>query len=176
MTATASGRSLQHILVTGGTGFLGAWVIRQLVLDGFTVSAIKRKESPLPNFIEPELLGKVNWLEGDILDLISLEDAMQGVDAIIHSAAIVSFLAEDRKKMFTTNVEGTANIVNLALEMGIKRVVMVSSVAALGRTAKGEEVDEKKAGPKVNPTPITHFQNTGPRWKCGAPWPKASMA
>lgn len=145
MTATPSGRSLQHILVTGGTGFLGAWVIRQLVLDGFRVSAIKRKDSPTPTFIEPALLSKVNWLEGDVLDLISLEDAMQDIDAVIHSAAVVSFLAADRKKMYTTNVEGTANVVNLALELGIKRVVLVSSVAALGRTAKGEEVDEKKS-------------------------------
>lgn len=145
MTTTPSDRSLQHILVTGGTGFLGAWVIRQLVLDGFRVSAIKRKESTIPAFIEPDILGQVNWLEGDVLDLVSLEDALQGVDAVIHSAAIVSFLKEDRKKMYTTNVEGTANLVNLALEMGIKRLVMVSSVAALGRTAKGEEVDEKKS-------------------------------
>lgn len=145
MTQLSPQLSYKKILVTGGTGFLGAWIIRALVIDGFEVRAIKREESRLPFFIEKKILDKVDWVEGDVLDIISLQQAMIGIDAVIHAAAIVSFHAADRRKMYTTNINGTANIVNLALESGIQRIIHISSVAALGRTRNGEKVSEKKA-------------------------------
>lgn len=55
-------------------------------------------------------------MEGDILDVVALQDAMESVDTVIHSAAIVSFLRKDREQMYQVNVEGTANVVNMALE------------------------------------------------------------
>jgi dihydroflavonol-4-reductase len=69
---------------------------------------------------------------------------MVGMDAVIHAAAKVSFDAADRSEMFRTNIEGTANVVNLALEAGISKVLHVSSVAALGRTKNGDTVTEEK--------------------------------
>lgn len=135
---------MNHILVTGGTGFLGAYILSRLILDGYKVTAIKRKDSALPNFIDPEILQQVNWLEGDVLDIGSLDDAMENVDAVIHAAAIVSFHKADRLKMYATNINGTANVVNMAIEKGIKKMVHVSSVAALGRTKLGEIIDENK--------------------------------
>jgi dihydroflavonol-4-reductase len=63
---------------------------------------------------------------------------------VIHSAATVSFVKKDRKAMYQTNVDGTANVVNIALEKNIKRFVHISSVAALGRTASGGHVNEEK--------------------------------
>lgn len=135
----------QKILVTGGTGFLGAWIIRQLVMDGFIVRAIKRENSSLPFFIESTILQEVEWVDGDILDPGSLFDAMEGMDGVIHSAAVVSFHSSDRNRMYSANVSGTANVVNIALETGVRRVVHVSSVAALGRTRQGDMVDETKA-------------------------------
>ena len=69
---------------------------------------------------------------------------MEGMDAVIHSAAKISFVPGDDKEMFKTNIEGTANVVNAALLKNIKRLVHISSVAALGRTANGETVTEKK--------------------------------
>jgi len=133
-----------NVLVTGGTGFLGAYIIRQLIMGGYRVTALRRSGSTSPFFIEPSILSQVTWLEGDVLDLGSLEDAMQNADAVIHAAAIVSFHPADRQLMYSTNVHGTANVVNTAIEMGISRVIHVSSVAALGRTEKGETVDESK--------------------------------
>lgn len=133
------------VLVTGGTGFLGAWIIRQLVMDGYKVRAIKRENSELPVFIEPAAMQQVEWVEGDVLDIGSLYDAMDGTEAVIHSAAVVSFHRADRRKMYATNVKGTANVVNLALETGVRRLVHVSSVAALGRTRQGDRVDETKS-------------------------------
>jgi dihydroflavonol-4-reductase len=73
-----------------------------------------------------------------------LEDAMQNTDAVIHAAAKVSFVSDERDDMMQTNIEGTANVVNTAIAQNIQRVVHVSSVAALGRTAGGETIDEEK--------------------------------
>jgi len=134
---------LNKVLVTGGTGFIGAYIIKELVEKSYHVRAIRRSNK-LPFFIPLDILNKVEWVNGDVLDVISLNEAMQGVDAVIHSAALVSFDRRERKQMYNTNVDGTANVVNLSLENGIKKLVHISSISALGRTATGEKVDEEK--------------------------------
>ena len=133
----------KKILVTGGTGFLGAYIIKELVEKGFNVRAIKRT-ARTPSFISPSIFGKVDWVDGDILDVLSLEDAMEGMDTVIHSAAVVSFVKKGRKRMYQVNVDGTANVVNMALEKNVRRLVHISSVAALGRTLEGGHVNEEK--------------------------------
>ena len=132
-----------RILVTGGTGFLGSYILQTLVQQGYQVRALRRG-SKLPVWIDQQVLQQVEWVEGDILDVVALEDAMENVTAVIHSAAVVSFAKKDRAQMYHVNVEGTANVVNIALEKNIKRLVHISSVAALGRTAGGTEVTEDK--------------------------------
>jgi dihydroflavonol-4-reductase len=132
------------ILVTGGTGFLGAYIIKNLVEKGYSVRAIRRENSRLPFFIPAGILQKVEWVEGDVLDVMSLEDAMDGVDAVIHSAAKVSFLPGEKAEMLQVNIEGTANVVNMALDKNIRRLIHISSVAALGRTTIGETVTEDR--------------------------------
>src|SRR5688500_5433541 len=132
------------ILITGGTGFIGSYIIRQLISTGHQVRAIRRSTSKLPFYIPDHLLAHVEWVEGDVLDMQSVADAMQGVESIVHSAAMVSFQQKDRDEMYQINVEGTANLVNLALENNIRRFLHVSSVAAMGRTQQGETVTEKK--------------------------------
>ncbi len=97
----------------------------------------------MPLFINEAILQKVEWVEGDILDLCSLIEAMEGIDIVIHSAAIVSFSKQDRARMYQVNVEGTKNVVNSALEQGVKRMIYISSVAAIGRKLTGAMVDEK---------------------------------
>lgn len=131
------------VLLTGGTGFLGAYILKNLIEKGFTVRATRRSAA-LPFFIPSEILEKVEWVDADVLDVVSLEDALEGVWAVIHAAAIVSFDRKDRDKMYQVNVEGTANVVNCAVESGVKRLIHVSSVAALGRTSRKEMVTEEK--------------------------------
>lgn len=131
------------VLVTGGTGFLGAYIIKELIEKGYTVRAIRRSDK-LPFYISGNILEKVEWVSGDILDIVSLEEAMEGVDAVIHAAAKVSFARSDRSALLHTNIEGTANVVNIALARDLKRFIHISSVAALGRTANGEQVTEEK--------------------------------
>jgi nucleoside-diphosphate-sugar epimerase len=131
------------ILVTGGTGFLGSYIIKQLIEKGYAVRAIRRSNKLL-FWIPKEIVDKVQWMEGDVLDVVALEEAMEGVDTVIHSAAVVSFVKKERKNMYQVNEDGTANVVNMMLEKNIRRLVYISSVAALGRTADGGHVNEEK--------------------------------
>ncbi|HEV7620958.1 MAG TPA: NAD-dependent epimerase/dehydratase family protein, partial [Flavisolibacter sp.] len=84
------------VLVTGGTGFLGAYIIENLVKKGHHVIATQGK-SQRPFFIPPEIIGKVDWVKGDILDVDFVHEVTKGIDNIIHTAALVSFSAKDRK-------------------------------------------------------------------------------
>ncbi|MBS1563755.1 MAG: NAD-dependent epimerase/dehydratase family protein, partial [Bacteroidetes bacterium] len=131
------------VFITGGTGFLGAYIIRALVEKGYAVRALRRRRQ-LPFFIPAAVFDKVEWIEGDVLEPASLENGMRGMDAVIHAAAIVSFSAADRLPMYQTNVDGTANVVNAALLTGVGRFVHISSVASLGREAGGGTVTEEK--------------------------------
>lgn len=133
----------KRILVTGGTGFLGAYIIKKLVEKNYSVRSIKRK-SPLPFFISDEIFSKVEWIDSNILDVVGLGEAMLNIDCVIHSAAMVSFSRHTRGEMYKVNIEGTENVVNLALENGVRKFIHVSSVAALGRTGKASTVTEEK--------------------------------
>jgi nucleoside-diphosphate-sugar epimerase len=131
------------ILVTGGTGFLGAYIIKELVQKNYAVRAIRRSNK-LPFFIPQAIFNKVEWVDGDVLDIIALQEAMDGIDMVIHAAAKVSFVPKERSEMFKTNIEGTANVVNIALEKNIRRFIHVSSIAALGRTGNGATINEQQ--------------------------------
>lgn len=80
-----------------------------------------------------EATNAIRWVEGDILDVLSLEKALEEVDYVIHAAAVVSFSPRDRNRMLKINVEGTANVVNACLHKGKIKLCYLSSVAALGR-------------------------------------------
>ncbi|RPD38597.1 NAD-dependent epimerase/dehydratase family protein [Chitinophaga barathri] len=127
------------ILVTGGTGFLGSYLLRALVKSGKPVRALYRNR--IPGQVN-DFKDKVEWFQADVLDTGALEDAMQGITEIYHCAAIVSFHPEKRDEMFRTNIEGTANVVNMAIDAGIRKIVHVSSVAALGRARQQTALNE----------------------------------
>lgn len=131
------------VFVTGGTGFLGAYILKKLVEKGIPVRALRRS-SKRPFFIPPAVFEKVEWVSGDVLDVVSLHEAMQGVSGVIHAAALVSYQPSDRKRLYQVNVEGTANVVNAALDAGVNRFVHISSIAALGRSARAEKITEAR--------------------------------
>ncbi len=128
---------LKTILVTGASGLVGSHLVQQLVADGKTVRALYR--SSIPVFKKAE---KVDWVRGDILDIVFLEDALNGVEQVYHCAAIVSFDPNHKDLLYKTNVEGTANVVNACINSNIQKLLYVSSVAALGRTGKEALIDE----------------------------------
>jgi dihydroflavonol-4-reductase len=125
------------VLVTGGAGLLGKELITQLLAQGKIVRAIYNK-TPLPDFHSPDL----QQLQCNILDVIGLEEAMAGIEQVYHCAAIVTFNPKRKQELFKINIEGTANVVNAALEAGVKKMVHVSSVAALGRIRENEMINE----------------------------------
>jgi dihydroflavonol-4-reductase len=120
-----------EILITGITGLVGAAFAKKAIEQGHVVRGFCRENANKTNLKEIE--DKIIYYEGDILDVLSLERALIGVDWVFHAAAMVSFNPKDRNQMSKINIEGTANIVNLSLTAGIKRFCFVSSVAALGK-------------------------------------------
>lgn len=118
------------VLVTGGTGFLGLELVEQLVANGEAVRVIYRDAKRLEKLRHLE--DKVEFFEADILDVSLLEQAMQGITSVYHSAAHISFRKADYNQLMKVNVEGTANVVNAMLFAGVKRLVHVSSIAAIG--------------------------------------------
>lgn len=125
------------ILVTGGAGLVGNELITQLLAKGERVTAIYNK-TPLANF-ENSLLEQYPC---NIMDTSGLDEVMQGMKKVYHCAAIVTFNPARKRDLFAVNVEGTANVVNAAINAGVKKMVYVSSVAALGRIREDEVITE----------------------------------
>ncbi len=135
-------------LITGATGLLGSYLAKLLIAKGEKVRAIKRKTSDL------SLLGafadRIEWVEADLLDIGSLEDAMKGVSYVYHCAAVISFIPSEIDYMLKVNIEGVSNVMNAALAVGVKKVVHVSSEAAFGVALEGKIIDESFADPNIN--------------------------
>ncbi len=125
------------ILITGASGLVGSHLATALVEKGMEVRALYR--SAIPSFPGS---GKVQWVQGDILDVISLEEAMIGVTHVYHCAAVVSFNPKKKKMLQQVNVDGTANVVNACLNANVQKLLFVSSVAALGRIRENIAIDE----------------------------------
>jgi nucleoside-diphosphate-sugar epimerase len=141
------------ILITGATGLVGSFLTLELLQKGMHVRALKRPSRNLKMLTRvfelysdnpKELLSQIEWVEGDLLDTFSLEDALEGVDEVYHCAALVSFLPGDKDKLMKINIEGTANLVNAALEKKVKKLCHVSSIAALGRPEHQNEIIDEK--------------------------------
>lgn len=124
------------ILVTGATGLVGYELLQQLLLNDNKVKAIY-------NLTEPTLIHtNLEWVKADILDIVSLEEAMKDITKVYHCAAIVSFNSSQKKNIHSININGTANVVNACLNLNVQKLVYVSSVAALGRIREDKPIDE----------------------------------
>lgn len=102
---------------------LGSHLVKKLLSYSSNIIAISRSG------------GDVHGIKGvacDILDVSSLDEVIQGVDYVFHCAAVVSFDAREKKNLYTINVNGTANVVNAAIDANVKKFIHVSSVASLG--------------------------------------------
>ena len=133
------------ILVTGGTGLVGAHLLLRLIENGAKVRAIYRDEkgiqktkSLFEHYQKSTLFNTVEWIKGEILDITALEDAFIGITQVYHCAAYISFDSKDENKLRKINIEGTANIVNFCLAKGVEKLCHVSSIAALGDLAAHE--------------------------------------
>lgn len=118
------------ILVTGASGFLGSELVKQLIANNESVRIIVRPSSDISHLVS--IKDKIEIMEGDILDVPSLEIAMDGIEKIYHSAAVIGYDDSFYDSMYKCNIEGTSNVVNVALTKGIKKLLHVSSIAAIG--------------------------------------------
>jgi dihydroflavonol-4-reductase len=128
------------IFLTGCNGLIGSFIAKKLVSENRAVKALRRPESDLS--LIKDIYDKIEWVEGDLSDIQLIDNYLEGVDSVIHCAAMISFSPSRKDPMFRSNVEGTANMVNAALKNNIKRFCYISSVAALGRKKNSGLIDE----------------------------------
>ena len=139
------------ILVTGGTGLVGAHLLLHLAESETTVRAIYRvpksieKTKSLFKLYQKEyLFSKIDWVQADIIDVPTLEIAFKNVDFVYHCAGLISYDPNDEDLLRKVNIEGTANIVNFCIDNKIKKLCHVSSIAALGNQQSHEkEISEE---------------------------------
>ena len=119
---------MAEVLVTGGNGFLAVHLIERLLQEGHQVRALvrqKKTDSPLYQW-------GVDVHLGDILDLSSLLAAMEGCDAVFHTAGLVSYEPKKNSEMQKINVEGTRLVGEAVLKTKVSRLIYTSSIAAIG--------------------------------------------
>ncbi len=141
------------ILVTGGTGLVGSHLLLELLVAGKKVRATYRKESDLNavrkifSYTIPAeevefLFNQIEWKEASLTDIPALAEAFEGITHVFHSAALVSFSKEDTAALRKTNIEGTANVVNLCIAGGIKKLCYISSIATMGLSLGETSISE----------------------------------
>lgn len=130
------------VFVTGGTGLVGSYLLINLLKQGKKVRALKRNNSNMEQvefafaqyFDQPQhYLNQIEWVEGELLDVYFIEEALEGIEQVYHAAAMVSFQPEQKDLLMKTNVQGTAILVDAANRMGVKKFAFISSIASLGR-------------------------------------------
>ncbi|GAL78742.1 dihydroflavonol-4-reductase [Algibacter lectus] len=140
------------ILVTGGTGLVGAHLLYKLTSQKEKVRAIYRSEYKLQlvknvfaslDANAEILFATIEWVKADILDVPALIEAFEGIRHVYHSAAFVSFEPNKYHLLRRTNIDGTANIVNLCLSEGVEKLCYVSSIATLGSELNNKPVSEE---------------------------------
>ncbi len=134
--------------VTGGSGLLGGYLLRQLLQNGEKVKALYRNRYPV--LLTEEESSRIEWIKGDLFDTSLLRDVLQGEQDVYHCAGLVSFNPARKKDLIHINAEGTATLVNACLDSGIRKLVHVSSVSALGRKRDGMTVTESSSWSEEN--------------------------
>ena len=137
------------ILVTGGTGLVGMHLLLELTRDHTpvrstfrTTEKIKEVEAFFAFAKAENQFKKIDWIQADIIDVPLLELAFKDIIHVYHCAALISFDPYDFQKLLKTNVEGTANVVNLCLSYQVQKLCYVSSVAALSKLPNNPITEE----------------------------------
>lgn len=139
------------ILVTGGTGLVGAHLLYHLIASDKKVRAIYRSENKIESVKnvfslytdDEKLFSKIEWFKADITEVPSMIPAFLEVDKVYHCAALISFNPKDYREMRKVNIHGTAIVVNLAIDAKVKKLCFVGSIAAIGDSLNGNIVTEE---------------------------------
>lgn len=131
----------QAVLVTGINGFLGSHILTELIQQGYDdIRGMVRKDADL-SLISTHL-DRITLMEGDISDVVFLNDALNNISHVIHCAGLVSYDPKMTDQLYKVNGEGTANVVNCSLENKVAKLVYISSIAAVGKKREGDLLDE----------------------------------
>ena len=114
-----------RVLVTGGSGFLGINLVRYLYKKNYDITVIDRVA-----FTYKDMNDKIRFVKGDIRNKTALETAMKDVDIVVHTAAALPLYKKE--EIFSTDIKGTKNVMEIAKKVGIKKVIHISSTAVYG--------------------------------------------
>ena len=147
------------ILVTGGTGLVGSHLLFHLAQQGKQIRAFYRKKETLDKVTQvfsyyseapAKLIEQITWIKADITDLASMESHFAGVEQVYHCAALISFDPNHLDDLIRSNPEATANVVNLSVAHGVRKLCYVSSIAAIGPSTKGQMANEENEWNETN--------------------------
>ena len=138
------------ILVTGGTGLVGAHLLYHLIKNDENVRAIYRSKNRIEKVKEvfsfytddASLFSKIEWFKADITDVPSMIPAFVGIKKVYHCAALISFNPKDYREMRKVNIHGTAIIANLSIDAKVDKICFVGSIASIGSSANGGLITE----------------------------------
>ena len=122
-----------HVLITGGTGFVGGWTAKVIADAGHSIRFLVRNPGRLHTSVARLGVDVSDFAVGDITDRVSVRDALRGCDAVVHSAALVATDPRQTNEMLTTNMQGAQNVLGQSVELGLDPIVHVSSFTALFR-------------------------------------------
>jgi dihydroflavonol-4-reductase len=142
MGTTPRDRNRMKVFVTGSTGFVGSHVAKVLASQGADLRLLVRKSSNMSNLAGIHPPGALTTITGDLLDPESLRPGIRGCDFVFHVAADYRLWVRDPKQMYAINVDGTRELLRIAREEGVRRVIYTSSVATMGFKTDGTIVDE----------------------------------
>lgn len=139
------------ILVTGGTGLVGAHLLYFLLKEEKKVRAVYRSKEAIEKTKEvfsfytddAALISKIEWFKADITDVPAMIPAFVGVKKVYHCAALISFNPKDYVAMRKVNIHGTAIIVNLSIDAKVDKICYVGSIASIGDSLKGNLITEE---------------------------------
>jgi len=138
-----------RVFVTGGTGFVGGHLLRELSSRGYDVVALRRASSP-----STETPENVSWVTGDVTNRDSLNGALEGCTVVFHAAAAVNGPQLDWDSQYKVGVEGTQNVIDAAAAAGVERFVHLSSSAVYLPPSPGAALDEES--PLAGDIPNAH--------------------
>ena len=136
-------------LVTGATGFLGSAIARELLYDGRKIKLLVRSNADLRNIEGLD----VEVVKGDLRDKESLKSAMKNCSSLYHVAAYYSLWDWNKELIYDINVQGTRNILEIALELNLERVVYTSTVGCIGLSEDHTPTNEKQP---INPATLSN--------------------
>lgn len=137
------------VFVTGATGLIGGYLLLELSKREKKIKAMKRTNSSLDSvqklfeeFSTIQKFNEIEWVETDLLDVPSLSDSLHGIQTIYHTAGCVGFDDREKEMIHQINVEGTENLMNIAVSQNIENFVHVSSISVLDKMLTENTIDE----------------------------------